>query len=530
MSQKISMFSLFMIAVGSMVGSGWLFGSLYSAKIAGPAALVSWFLGAACVCIIAIIYAEVSTMLPVAGGSVTYMRLSHGQFAGFMFAWITWMWTMIVPPIEASAAVQYASNYIPGLVQTMEGTHHLTGMGIAAACTLLLLLTVINILGLKWLTKSNNIITFFKLIIPIGVAILLIVKSDFNFSHFTAEKTGGFMPYGLDSVVSALSGGAIAFSFFGFQAIIFLGKEAHNPQRSIPLALFGGLAFCTVMYILLQAGFIMSIPESALVNGWKNLSFAGDAGPFAGILAGLGFAWMVYILNTDAVLSPTGTANGYVAAASRILYSMGLQKDAPQWLVKLNRSHIPQVAILFNFCIGMLFFLPFGGWQSMVAFLSSAIVLTLASAPLCLPIFRKFHPDLYRPFKVPMLHISCFVAFYVCNLLLFWAGWKTLSKLYIVIAAGIVIYTLSYMLKWMPRPNSLDLKSCLWFPAYLLFSGLLSYYGPFGGGLGVFDVFAGFAYVACSSIVIYVWAQCSALSIERGQSELAMINAKQPLL
>jgi amino acid transporter len=121
MQKKISVFSLFMIAVGSMVGSGWLFGSFYSAKIAGPAALVSWFLGASCVCIIALIYAEVSTMLPVAGGSVTYMRLSHGKFAGFMFGWITWLWTMIVPPLEASAAVQYASNYIPGLIQTIEG-------------------------------------------------------------------------------------------------------------------------------------------------------------------------------------------------------------------------------------------------------------------------------------------------------------------------------------------------------------------------------------------------------------------------
>jgi hypothetical protein len=88
----------------------------------------------------------------------------------------------------------------------------------------------------------------------------------------------------------------------------------------------------------------------------------------------------------------------------------------------------------------------------------------------------------------------------------------------------------SYLLKWMPRPNSLDLKSCVWLPAYLLLSGLLSYCGPFGGGQGLFNIYAGFAYVAFSSMIIYVWAQCSALSVERGQSELAMITAKQPLL
>jgi amino acid transporter len=348
------------------------------------------------------------------------------------------------------------------------------------------------------------------------------VTSGFNISHFSAEKTGGFMPYGLDGIVGALSHGAIIFSFVGFQAIIFLGKEADNPQKSIPRALFGGLAFATLLYIFLQTSFIMAIPEAALSNGWKNLTFVGDAGPFAGLFIGLGLAWMVYVLNANAIISPTGTGNAYVAAASRILYSMGLQNDAPQWIVKLNRQKIPHVALIVNFVIGMLFFLPFGGWQSMVAFLSSAIVLTLASAPLCLPIFRKIHPDLHRPFKVPAVHFSCFIAFYVCNLLLFWAGWETLSKLYIVIIAGVVVYAVSYVFKWMPRSDNLALKSFLWFPAYLLFSGLLSYYKP--------DVYIGFAYVAAYSIVIYVWAQYSAISIKQGQTELAMITAKQPIL
>ncbi|MFU8798018.1 MAG: APC family permease [Gammaproteobacteria bacterium] len=522
MQKKISVFSLFMIAVGSMVGSGWLFGAFYSAQIAGPAAILSWVLGAACAFVIAVIYAEISTMLPIAGGSVTYMRLSHGPFAGFMFAWITWLWTLIVPPLEAGAVVQYASNYIPGLIYMMDGVHRLTGLGIATAGVLLLFLTGINILGLNWLTKSNNLLTFFKLIVPLVVIALLIGASKFNFSHFSAEKTGGFMPYGLDGIVNALSKGAIVFSFFGFQAIIFLGKEADNPQKSIPLALFGGLTFCTILYILLQASFVMAVPDSALLHGWKNLTFEGDAGPFTGILIGLGFAWMVYVLNVNAIISPTGTGNAYVASASRILYSMGLQNDAPNWIVKLNRQKVPHIAIMVNFLVGMLFFLPFGGWQSMVAFLSAAIVLTLASAPLCLPIFRKIHPDLHRPFKVPAVYVSCFIAFYICNLLLFWAGWETLSKLIVAIAAGIIVYAISYALKWIPRSNNLSLTSFIWFPAYLLCSGLVSYYKP--------DIYMGFGYVALYSIVIYIWAQYSAISIKHGKAELAMITAKQPIL
>jgi hypothetical protein len=139
-------------------------------------------------------------------------------------------------------------------------------------------------------------------------------------------------------------------------------------------------------------------------------------------------------------------------------------------------------------------------------------------------VFRKIFPMMPRTFKLPMVHIFCFMAFYMCNLLLFWAGWETLLKLYIVIGIGMTIYVLSYFLKWIPQLEKWDLKSFAWVPAYLLLVGFVSYYGSFGGK-GIFDLYMGFVYVALSSIVIYVWAQMSAIEPEQSRRELNNIEA-----
>ncbi|VVD72359.1 amino acid:proton symporter [Pandoraea horticolens] len=100
--------------LGSIIGSGWLFGAWKAAKIAGPAALFAWIIGAVVILAIALTYAELGAMFPESGGMVRYSRYSrysHGSLVGFIAAWANWIAIVSVIPIEAEASIQYMSTW-----------------------------------------------------------------------------------------------------------------------------------------------------------------------------------------------------------------------------------------------------------------------------------------------------------------------------------------------------------------------------------------------------------------------------------
>ena len=116
--------------------------------------------------------------------------------------------------------------------------------------------------------------------------------------------------------------------------------------------------------------------------------------------------------------------------------------------------------------MGLLSFLPFPGWQKMVAFLSSASILSYGIGPICLLGLRKLQPNIKRPFRLSAAGFISYTAFCVCNLMLLWCGFSVLWKLYVAVIVGLII-NLVYQ-----RKNIFDCsKSLYWFFAYM--TGLL---------------------------------------------------------
>src|SRR5215207_743664 len=85
--RDVSTVGLLFVCLGSVIGSGWLFGALYAAQIAGPASIISWVLGALVMLVLALVHAEVGSMYPVAGGSTRYPHFAFGSLAGFVIGW-----------------------------------------------------------------------------------------------------------------------------------------------------------------------------------------------------------------------------------------------------------------------------------------------------------------------------------------------------------------------------------------------------------------------------------------------------------
>jgi amino acid transporter len=476
--RDVSLIGLLFVSLGSIIGSGWLFGALFAAQIAGPAALLAWIGGGIGVLLLALIHAELGGMYPVAGGSARYPHFSYGSLVGFAIGWITWVGAVTVAPIEVEAALQYAANYFPWLTSTAAGVTVLTGAGILVAAVLMLLFTIVNLFGVKLLARSNNVIMIWKIAIPF-LAIVVIMVLAFHPSNFTAK--GGFMPFGIQSVLSAISTGGIIFAYQGFEQAIQLGGETRNPQRNIPIAVIGAMLVGVVLYILLEVAFLGALNPQNLSKGWGNISFEGVAGPFAGLATAVGAGWLATLLYIDAAVSPGGTGLIYTGSSSRLSFALARNHYIPSIFGNLSGRGVPVVSVIFSFIVGMIIFLPFPGWQELVGFITSATVMGYATAPLAFGALRRQEPDVERPFRLPGGAILAPLSFIIANLIIYWTGWPTLWKLFIAIALGFVLLVIAQATNSSDRRPTLDWKAASWLWPYLAGMAIISYLGAFDG-------------------------------------------------
>jgi amino acid transporter len=447
--REIGAVGLMFVSLGSIIGSGWLFGALAATEIAGPAAIVSWVIGMVMTMMIALTYAEVGTMFPHSGGIARYPHYAFGSFASFNLGWANWLGVAAAAPIEVLATVQYATNYLPWLERVEDGVPVLTGPGLVVSIGLMALFVMINALGVGFFARINNVLVWWKVGVIVVVIIALLAVS-FHPGHFT--DYGGFAPTGISGIFGAITGGGIAVAYGGFQQAISLAGESRRPQRDIPLTVIGSLLIAGVLYIALQVAFIGAIPTSALKpGGWaaagEHLHAAGGAvaqfGPLAAVASALGMAWLATLLYADAAVSPGDTGMIYVGTTARMSYAMGRNANAPLALAKVSRTGVPWVGLVLAFAVGCVFFLPFPGWQKLVGFQVAATLLSFGSGPVVLLALRRQLPSARRPFRLRAPHTIAAAALWVCNLMIYWTGWDVIWKIMVVVLIGFGLFALA---------------------------------------------------------------------------------------
>lgn len=470
-------------AVSAIIGSGWLFSGYYSSQIAGPAAILSWIAASILIIIVAFTFAEISTLIPVAGGSAHLPNITHGTIVSVVFSWISWLSIAVLPTIEVQAVLQYASYFFPWLSSNPDSINtSLSVHGYMIAAFLLVVFSIANIYSLRMVMRFNNAIAIWKIIIPIMAAITLIVLSFHSVNFHTGG--GGFMPYGWQGVFSAISAGGIVFAFNGFKGVIELAGEAANPRRTIPFALIGSVFVCLIVYLLLQTAFIGAIPADSLTHGWAGLNFSKSASPLVTLLAMAGSVFMLGVLYVDTMVAPMGAGLMYVTTGSRTLQAMSKNSQMPHILALVNRKGIPVTAILLNLVLSFVFFFPFPGWKLMVDFISSLMAFSYILGPICLLALRYQLADKPRTIKLPFGTVWCFLALYICTMMGYWTGWQVICKLTAFIAFAIVFYLVYRLFSKRAREASLDFKASIWIFVYFGGLAIISHFGSFGGGTG----------------------------------------------
>jgi amino acid transporter len=513
--REVGLTSLMFISLGSIIGSGWLLGALLAAQIAGPASLLSWILGGAIIALLALIHAELGSAYPMAGGTARFPHLVFGSIPGFTAGWAAWLQAVTIAPIEVEAALSYLNNKAPGLV---KADMTLTGEGLLVSAALMLGFTALNILGVRWLAESNKITVLWKTAIPVLTVIMLLTVS-FHASNFTAG--GGFLPFGVHGIFAALPAG-IVFAVQGFEQAIQMGGEAKNPARDMPRAVIGAMVIGTVIYLLLELAFIGALNPTDLVHGWGgSIVGKGNFGPYATIATGLGLGWLAALLYIDAFISPAGTGLVYLGTSSRLSYALGRNGYLPGAVDKVSKRGVPWVSILLAFVVGLIVFLPFPSWQSLVGLVTSATAIMYAFAPVSLGALRKSDPDRKRPYRLPFAAVLSPLGFVSADLIVYWSGWTTVNRLFGALILGLVAFGISMVLRKPDKRPIVDWKASIWVLPWLVGMAVISYLGQFTGGTGTIPFYVDLVVVAVFSLIIYYMAVALSMPADKVQAAIA---------
>jgi len=519
LKRRLGVVGLLFASVGSIIGSGWLFGAMNAAATTGPSAILSWVIGGIMVAFIGLVFAELGSMFPIAGGVVRFPHLAFGSFASYTAGWATWIAAATTAPIEVEGALQYATRYADFTTPHDNGTHTLTPLGFVVAIALMAVFVVINYIGISWFARINNVLVGWKLVMICLVIVAFFVTSF----HGSNLHTEGFFTHGAQGVFSAVATSGIVFSFLGFRQAIELAGEGAKPKRDIPLAVLGSLLITGIVYVLLQVAFLVALDPGKLhANGWDNVGnvLTDSAGPLASVATAIGLGWLAVLLYIDAIVSPGDTGLIYTTTTARMSYAMGRNGNAPEGLTRTTKSGAPWVSLVVAFIVGIIAFLPFPSWQELVGFITSATVLSFAPGPLALGALRRRLPDHERPFRVPGGDAIPILGFVSSNLIVYWTGWNTDWKLFVALLLGYVLFAMHELTSANTPPLELP-SGARWVIPWLVGLAAMSFIGDFDGGRGWVSFWPAIVIIVAFSVVIYFLAVTGGLSREQIERHIA---------
>ena len=444
LKRELGPLALVTLGIGAVIGAGiFVLSGEVASQHAGPALTLSIvFAGVACV-FAGLCYAELASMIPVAGSAYTYAYATLGE----LVAWIIG-WDLVLEYSLSSSTVAVGwSGYFVTLLSEMgikfpprltgaPGTHiclpdgtHVTALINVPAILICLALTGLLVLGIRESARVNTTIVIIKLVVlSLFIAVGVHYVNTANLHPFIPPNTGTFGSFGWSGIVRGA--GIIFFAYIGFDAVSTASQEAKNPGRDIPIGILVSLAICTILYI--AVGLVMTglIPYPRL----------NVASPLALAVETTGVKWLPPIVNIGAICGIASVILVNMLAQSRIFYSMSRDGLLPPLFARLHpRFRTPHVTTTITGLVvavasGLFPISVLGQLVSMGTLLAFAIVCTGVL------ILRKTEPNLSRPFRTPGAPWVPIVGTLICLYLMSGLPLATWIRLFVWLAIGLTIY------------------------------------------------------------------------------------------
>ena len=418
--RQIGLFDATMIMVGIVIGSGiFLSTGIIAASI--PSAgliLLAWVVGGLLTLAGAFTYAELGAAMPEAGGQYVYINKAYGELAAFLFGWIFFFAYMTGGvAFLALAFIEYLAFFFPGLSTDNPlftigrggfslSAGHLVGIGAISV------LTLVNFLGVGLGKMVQNILT----VIKIGTILVFV---------FLAFSIGKIQPMDITATAQDLSFGQAVMGFFvalvavswaydGWNNVNFVAGEIKNPERNLTLALFAGTLIITLLYVVLNVVYLMSMPVSGIAGVYRVAEVSATAL--------LGDQAAVFI-SAAVLISVVGALNANVLTGPRVYYAMAKDGLFFSSAARIHpRFKTPGFALLIQ-AIWSCVLLLSGNLEQIVTYsIFIAIIFWIVAAASLFTLRKKF-PDLPRPYRawgypvVPILFILASVGILLNTLL-----------------------------------------------------------------------------------------------------------------
>jgi amino acid transporter len=355
-------------------------------------------------------------------------------------------------------------------------------------------------------------VVLWKFAIPALTVIVLIIL-EFHIHNFSAG--GGFFTKGWHGIFAALPLGVV-FALQGFEQAVQMAGEARDPQRIVSRAIITAMMIGAALYILLEISFIGALDPANLTHGWGNPLGTQTDSAYYTIALAVGAGWLAKLLLIDSVISPAGTGLIYLGTSSRISYALGEDDVMPDWLTRTSTRKVPFGSILLATGIGILAFLPFPSWQSLVGLVTSATAIMYAFAPIALAALRDRDPDRERAYRVPWPHVLNPAGFIFANLIIYWGGFEATWKILVGIFIGRVIFEIELRRKDDVHRKDVDWRAASWIWPWLIGMTIIGLIGRYGdGSQGDLGNWWDLLVVVIFSLIIFYYAVSLAMSTDK---------------
>jgi len=409
LSREIRKWELVALLVNVTVGAGILKLPADVQRAVGNYSLLAFVVCAIIIGLIALCFAEVGSRFSGTGGPYLYARETFGPTTAFLVGWLMWLTRIAGFATLVQVFIAYLGYFWAAAESGLPRTAIITG--------LVLILTVINLLGVKQSARTSDVFTVSKLIpllIFVCLGLLFIVPARFSFQSAP----------GLGSFTSSVF--VLVYVFSGFEAVLVNSGELREPQRIIPFALIVALSAAVVLFLLIQVVCIGVLPN--LANSERPLADASQIflGKFGPALISLG-----------ALISIFGTLNVIMLASTRLPFAMATHGQLPEPLARVHkRFRTPHVSILTCAVVALAIAVS-GTFIYAVKISVITRVIVYASTCIALPILRRRSQPL---FKVPGGILIPAVCVVLCVWLLASSGWREARDVMVAIAIGLAIF------------------------------------------------------------------------------------------
>jgi APA family basic amino acid/polyamine antiporter len=413
---------LVMLAIGAVIGAG-IFGAIGTAAAgqtgpggqiiregAGPALVFSFLLlGGACA-LAALCYAELAAMIPQAGSAYAYSYATLGELVAWIIGWdlileyavgnvavaISWgdYFTTLLRGVNVTLPAWLTTGYRTALLSSNPDVHGLlqTAPQIAGvpilvnlpAFGIVMVITWLLLRGAKESARANNIMVVIKLA-ALGLFIAV------GATHLDPANYTPFAPNGFTGIHQGAA--IVFFAYIGFDAISTAAEETRNPNRNLPIGILGGLAICTVIYVVVGAVLTGMVPYTDLAV----------ADPLAHALQRAGFQTVGWIVALGAAVSMTAVLLVFQYGQPRIFFAMARDGLLPEWAAKLHPTRrIPYATTLLTGLV-VAFASLIGDAAETYDLTNIGTLFAFTLVCIGVLVLRVKEPDRPRPFRVPLV-------------------------------------------------------------------------------------------------------------------------------